>query len=127
MNEPVYHLTVSEWHLMECLWNRAPCSGKDATAYMAKSVGWSRSTTLTMMRRMTEKHLIECSERDGIFVYNPMIDRQAATMEQTQSFLDRVYHGSLSMMLSAFTEKQALSSEERDALYALLKEAEKND
>ena len=51
--EPI-SLTPTEWHLMECLWEQAPRTGREATEYMAESVGWTRSTTLTMLRRMTE-------------------------------------------------------------------------
>ena len=59
-------LTPTEWHLMECLWADAPRTGREAVDYMKQSVGWSRSTTLTMLRRMTEKKMIACQEIDGI-------------------------------------------------------------
>ena len=45
-------LTPAEWNLMECLWEKSPRTGKEAVDYMKDSVGWSRSTTLTMLRRM---------------------------------------------------------------------------
>ena len=40
------NLTPTEWHLMECLWEHAPRTGRETVEYMAKSQGWSRSTTL---------------------------------------------------------------------------------
>lgn len=121
------HLTATEWSLMECLWEKAPRTGREAVEYLAGSSGWSRSTTLTMLRRMTEKGLIRCEEADGVNVYAPLICREDATQSQIEDFLNRVFSGSVSMMLSAFTKKQTLSQEEIDALYAILKEAEKND
>lgn len=120
-------LTPTEWSLMECLWEWSPRSGREAVDYLAKSEGWSRSTTLTMLRRMTEKNMISCREQNGIYVYAPLILREDATQSQTEDFLNRVFGGSLSMMLSAFTKKQTLSREEIDALYAILKEAEDRD
>ena len=90
---------------------------------MQLTVGWSRSTTLTMLRRMTEKEMIACKEENGLLVYSPLIDRESATRRETESFLGRVYQGSVSMMLSAFTRKQALSPEEIEELYAILEKA----
>lgn len=118
------NLTAAEWHLMECLWESAPRSGREAIDYMSKSVGWTRSTTLTMLRRMTEKGLIRCEDSEGLKVYFPLIEREQAAMRETEDFLSRVYHGSLSMMLSAMTQKAELSRSEIDELYDILKKAE---
>lgn len=121
------NLTPNEWYVMECLWNKRRCTGREAVEHLQKSAGWSRSTTLTMLRRMTEKGMIACSEENGLLVYSPLIDRAAATQCETDSFLNRVYHGSISMLVNAITQKQALSQNEIDELYAILKEAERRD
>ena len=112
---------------MECLWEKSPCTGREAVEYLAESAGWSRSTTLTMLRRMTEKEMISCEVRDGVNVYAPLIAKEEATQSQTEDFLNRVFGGSVSMLVSAFTKKQNLSQQEIDALYAILKEAEQNE
>lgn len=117
-------LTQAEWNLMECLWEQSPRTGREAVEYLQKAVGWSRSTTLTMLRRMTEKGLIDCREEKGINVYAPLIRREDAVIRETKGFLDRVYHGSVSMMVSAITKKQELSKQEIDELYAILRKAE---
>lgn len=117
-------LTATEWHLMECLWESAPRTGREAVEYMAQSVGWSRSTTLTMLRRMSEKGFILCEEADGMKVYSPLIRREDAALRETESFLSRVYNGSVSTLMSAITRRQKLSREEIDQLYAIIRQAE---
>ena len=117
-------LTPTEWNLMECLWEDSPRTGRQATEYMEQSMGWSRSTTLTLLRRMTEKGLIRCFEVDGMKVYEPLIRREDAAQQETGSFLNRVYKGSVSLMVSAIAQKQQLSREEIDELYAILRQAE---
>ena len=117
-------LTAAEWHLMECLWEHHPRTGREAVDYMSASVGWTRSTTLTMLRRMTDKGLIRCDESGSMKSYIPLIQREEAAIQETEDFLGRVYHGSLSLMLSAMTEKAALSQSEIDELYNILKKAE---
>ena len=117
-------LTPTEWHLMECLWEKSPRTGREAVEYLEKSVGWSRSTTLTMLRRMTEKGVIRCGEEDGVKVYEPLVRKEEAMRYETDDFLNRVYKGSLPMLMSAITQKQDLSRKEIDELYAILRKAE---
>lgn len=119
-------LTPTEWHLMECLWERSPRTGREAVEHMTKSVGWSRSTTLTMLRRMSDKGLIRCSEQAGVKVYTPLLRREDAVQQETEDFLGRVYHGSLSLMMSAMTKKQRLTQAEIDELYGILEEAQRD-
>lgn len=124
MSEQGISLTKTEWNLMECLWEASPRTGREATDYMRKHVGWTRSTTLTMLRRMSEKGLISCEEKEGVKVYTPLIKREDAVIRETDDFLKRVYKGSISLMMSAITKRQELTKEEIDELYAILREAE---
>lgn len=119
-------LTPTEWHLMECLWESAPRTGREAVEDMKARVGWSRSTTLTMLRRMSEKGVIDCREQGGVKIYSPLIPRDAAVQKETDSFLSRVYQGSVSTMMNAITRKQKLSKAEIDELYAIIRQAEEN-
>ena len=123
MSEQNISLTNTEWNLMECLWDTSPRTGREATDYLQERVGWTRSTTLTMLRRMTEKGLIRCEDKDGMKVYSPLIKREDAVVKETDDFINRVYKGSVSLMMSAITKKQELTKEEIEALYAILREA----
>ena len=109
---------------MECLWEASPRTGREAAEYLSERVGWNRSTTLTMLRRMTEKGLILCDDSGEIKTYSPALRREDAALRETESFLDRIYNGSLSLLVSAVTKKQDLTKAEIDELYSILKEAE---
>lgn len=124
MSEENISLTNPEWNLMECLWDASPRTGREATDYLQEHVGWTRSTTLTMLRRMTEKGIVRCEDKDGMKVYSPLIKREDAVIKETDDFINRVYKGSVSLMMSAITKKQELTKEEIEALYAILREAE---
>ena len=124
MPEKNISLTNTEWNLMECLWEASPRTGREATDYLQEHVGWARSTTLTMLRRMTEKGLISCEEKDGMKAYSPLVRREDAVIKETDDFINRVYKGSISLMMSAITKKQELTKEEIDEMYAILREAE---
>ncbi|MGI6031777.1 MAG: BlaI/MecI/CopY family transcriptional regulator [Eubacteriales bacterium] len=117
-------LTPAEWNVMECLWAHAPRTGREAVEDLAQRAGWSRSTTLTMLRRMTQKGLLRCEEIQGCNAYFPLISREEAVQQETKDFLSRVYQGSISLMMSSMVQKQALSKEEMDQLYNILQQAE---
>lgn len=86
--------------------------------------GWSRSTTLTMLKRMAEKGLIACEDNGRMRVYAPLVEREAAVKKETDNFLKRVYNGSASMLVSSFIKRQRLSAEELSELRQILDKAE---
>mgnify|MGYP002069370174 FL=1 len=118
-------LTPAEWHLMECLWEQVPRTSREVVDYLKADMGWSKSTTLTMLRRMTEKGLIRCEEGGEVRLYSPLVAREDALLQETEDFLSRVYKGSVGMLMSTLTKRQNLSREEIRELYAILEEAEK--
>ena len=119
-------LTNAEWNVMECLWERSPRTAMEAVHHLKKSVGWAKSTTLTMLRRMTEKGLINCEDDGRAKHYSPAVERGFAASRETQDFLNRVYKGSVSIMMSAMTSRDELSKEEIDRLNEILRNAEEN-
>ena len=121
--EPI-NLTAAEWNIMESLWEAAPQTGRELTEKMEAHMGWSRSTTLTLLRRLVEKGVVICDSQGTKNTFSPAVRREDAAQQETQSFLDRVYQGSLSMLVSNMTQKKAVSKEELDELYALLRELE---
>jgi BlaI family penicillinase repressor len=118
-------LTPAEWKLMECLWDGSPKNGREAAEYLKKSAGWTRSTTLTMLRRMTEKGAVRCGETNGMLSYTPAIRRQDAAVRETDDFIERVYHGSVSLLVSSLADRQELSEEDIQELKRILHNAEK--
>ncbi len=48
-------LTDAEWSVMEQLWAAPGSTGRALTAALEQKTGWSRSTTLTLLRRLVEK------------------------------------------------------------------------
>ena len=120
-------LTNAEWKLMEGLWERSPLTGRELTEQMQAQCGWSRSTTLTLLSRMELKGAVTSDSSGGKKLFSPLLLREDAAMQETESFLARVYKGSVGLMLSSLTKKQALTKAEIDELYGILKEMEAKD
>ncbi len=124
MEHSKINLTEAEWTVMECLWEKAPRTGRETIELLKDRMGWSRSTTLTLLRRMEEKGAVKSEDSENIKQFYPAISREEAAHKETEDFLQRVYKGSLGMMVSAFTKKQNLSKSEIDELYAILNKLE---
>lgn len=124
-NKSAVDITESEWYVLDALWDHAPQTARELTEILKTSVGWSRSTTLTMLRRMTDKGLLKCeTDSHDLRIYSPTLSRDAVRLRETEHFLKRVYGGSVSMMLSAMSDGKKLDDEEIAALYEVLRQAE---
>lgn len=120
-------LSPAEWSLMEFIWAAGTCTGREAAEYCARRNGWSRTTTLTLLRRVVDKGAVGCDESGKLNRYTPLIDREDAALQEAGDFLRRVYKGSVSMMLSAMTRKQELSREELEELRGILRQEEEEE
>ena len=118
------NLSNSEWYVLDCLWERAPMTVMELVAALGQRLGWAKSTTITTLRRMEDKGLVRCTVEGRAKHYIPAIQRDQAVRRETRSFLDKVYRGSVGLMMSALAEDQALSKAEIDELYEILRKAE---
>lgn len=117
-------LTASEWNVLSCLWEESPRTVMQIVGELERTVGWHRSTTITTLHRMEDKGLIRCEQAGRGRAYTPLVDREQAAVAETRSFLDRVYQGSVGMMMSAMAQRRELSREEIAELRAILDQAE---
>ena len=121
---PDVTLTNSEWYVLDCLWERSPLTVMELVERLSGKVGWAKSTTITTLRRMEEKGLVHCQVTGRTRHYCPAVERRQAVRRETRSFLDKVYQGSVGLMVSAMADGKALSRAEIDELYDILRKAE---
>ncbi len=117
-------LTASEWSVLTCLWEESPRTVMQLVGELSQRVGWAKSTTITTLRRMEEKGLVRVEQTGRGKSYAPAVEREQAATAETHSFLDRVYQGSVGLMMSAMVKRQELSSDEVAELRAILDQIE---
>lgn len=127
MDDKQISLTEAEWSVMECLWEKSPRTGRETVQWLDRKMGWTRSTTLTLLRRLEAKGAVAGDRSGEPTTFRPLIAREAAAVQETESLLERAYKGSLSLLVSSLTKKQSLSQKEIDELYAILKEMEEKN
>lgn len=116
-------LQQSEWYIMEKLWEESPRTIVQLFHALEVEPGWSKSTVNTLLGRMVDKGIIYYEEGEKARQYYPVIQREEAALAETESLLKRVYKGSVSMMVSTLVKKDALSDEEIEELYEILRKA----
>lgn len=117
-------VTNSEWYVMNCLWEESPRTLMQLVPLLKEQVGWSKSTSATMVRRMSEKGLIGYKENGKTKYFYPKLKKEDVVVQETRDFLQRIYDGSIGMMMSALVHQNDLSSEDVRELQMILKEAE---
>jgi len=118
-------LTSSEWNILNCLWEQSPRTVMQLVNELEQTVGWARSTTITTLHRMEAKGLVRCERAGRSRTCVPLVDREQAVVSETHSFLDRVYRGSVGLMMSAMAQRQELTAGEIAELRDILDQAEK--
>jgi len=113
-------LTASEWSVLSCLWENSPRTVMQLVSALGGQVRWAKSTTITTLRRMEEKGLVRAEQGARGKLYTPAVEREQAVTAETHSFLDRVYQGSVGLMMSAMARRQELSGDEVAELRAIL-------
>ncbi|MCI6055682.1 BlaI/MecI/CopY family transcriptional regulator [Dysosmobacter sp.] len=117
------NLSDSEWKLMNRLWQSAPRTITELTAAVKDETGWSKNTVITMLGRLEAKGAVRHQEGGRARQYFPAVDRGAAARAETESFLSKVYGGSLGLMVSNLVETRALTAADIAELAAILERA----
>ncbi len=118
-------LSDSEWKIMKLLWEKSPNTLGGLTKDLEHDTGWTRATVFVMLKRLIAKNAVRVNEKARINEYTPIITREDLAPAETESFLDRVYDGSVEMLFSALTERKRLSDSEIAELRQILDNAEK--
>jgi len=118
------NLSDGEWSIMNLLWEAAPKTITQLTTELKECRNWSKHTVITMLGRMESKGAVRYEDGIKAKQYYPAVEQTETVLGETESFLEKVYSGSLGLMVNTMVEKKSLSKEEIDELYAILKKAE---
>ena len=117
------NLSDSEWKLMHHLWESSPRTITELTAAVKDETGWSKNTVITMLGRLETKGAVAHREGGRARQYFPAVERNTAALAETESFLSRVYGGSLGLMVSNLVESKALPAADIAERSAILERA----
>ena len=118
------NLTDAEWKLMHRLWEQSPQTITQLTAALSAETGWEKHTVITMLTRLEVKGAVRHEAGGRAKQFYPAVAQSDAARTETESFLGKVYGGSLGLMVNSMLRAHSLSDEEVEELRALLGSAE---
>ncbi|HOV27414.1 MAG TPA: BlaI/MecI/CopY family transcriptional regulator [Pseudobacteroides sp.] len=113
----------AEYKFMNIIWEHSPIPSTELVKLANQELGWKKSTTYTVIRRLCERGAIK--NVDSI-VYS-LISREQVMRSETEEHLDKVYNGSLKLFFTAFLQKEKLSKDEVDELKKIIEEYGKKE
>jgi BlaI family penicillinase repressor len=115
-------ISESEWKVMKILWAKSPQPAYDIAESLSKSEEWHPNTVKTLLSRLYKKKAVTVKKYKNLFLYEPRITEEQCVQAESESFLDRVFGGSVKPLLVHFAKKQKLSESDLQELRKILRE-----
>jgi BlaI family transcriptional regulator, penicillinase repressor len=116
-------ISETEWEIMKVIWAIAPCSASEVIEQL-KDRAWHPKTIKTYLTRLMNKKALDFHKQGRGYVYSPLVSEKECVDAASDSFLQRVFGGSLRPMLAHFVEHKRLSAGEIQELRRLLEEGQ---
>lgn len=120
-------ISDAEWHIMKALWCKSEATSSQIIDMLKADRKWSATTIYTLISRLVNKNAIKIKEDSSPRVYYPIISEEKYRKEEGKSFLNKIYNGSLNLMLSNMVEENELSDEEIEELKNILDKGKDRD
>ena len=115
-------ISEAEWKIMKLLWRKAPQPAYDLAQTLAHTDQWSQRMVKTLLNRLLRKGAVGFKTYKNLYLYYPLVSEEACVLEESESFLERVFNGSLSLMLVHYARNKKLSKSEINALKKIIGE-----
>ena len=98
-------LGVVESRFADIVWREEPLASGQLVKFCEKELGWKKSTTYTVLKRLCDKGLFR---NEGGMVSSRMT-KEEYTSAQSEKFVEDTFGGSLPAFMAAFTKRKPLT------------------
>jgi len=109
-------LCESDYRFMSVIWENEPVNSMRLVELCAEKLGWKKSTTYIMIKKMCEKGL---AKSENAVVYS-IVPRDEIQASESEKFVEQTFGGSLPMFLTAFLGGKTISEDEAQELKKLI-------
>lgn len=114
-------LCESDYRFMSVVWDAAPVSSGELTKLCADKLGWKKSTSYTVLKKLAERGFVQ-NENATV---TALVPRERVQAFESGYVVDKAFGGSLPAFVAAFTRGRRLTDREADELQRLIDEARK--
>lgn len=112
----------SELKVMEILWKEGDTTAKRIAEITAEQIGWSKTTTYTVIKKCIDKGAIERKNSD--FLCCPLITKEQAQEYETNELINKLYDGATDRLIASVLGQKKLNKEEIEHLKKLVNNLE---
>ncbi|MBE6573292.1 MAG: BlaI/MecI/CopY family transcriptional regulator [Ruminococcaceae bacterium] len=116
-------LCESEYCFMSIIWDNEPLASGDLVKLCNRELGWKKSTTYTLLKRMTERGFAKNED----YTVTSCVPREEVQRFASESFVEKTFSGSLPSFLVAFFDGKRISDSEAEELKRLIDEYKSED
>ena len=109
-------LCESDYRFMCVIWDNEPLSSAKLVEVCAEKLGWKKSTTYTMLKKLCEKGMAKNEEA----TVSALVPRDAVQTAESEKFVEETFSGSLPGFLVAFLGDKTISAAEAEELKKLI-------
>jgi BlaI family penicillinase repressor len=110
--------------IMQFLWEHGEATAREISDFVTATEPISHSTVQTLLRKLEQKNAVRHVERDRVFFFSPIADRADVTESTTKEFMNRVFQGSATSLVSHILAHEEISSDELKQLRKMIDEYE---
>ena len=113
-----YRISDSEWPVMQILWEHDSITQTELMQHLSRE--WNKNTVHTFLTRLEKKGLVHIDKEVSPHRYRACVKREECVYQEKQSFLNKVYAGSVGKLVSSFLQDGDLTKEEIADLRTML-------
>jgi BlaI family penicillinase repressor len=114
-------ISDTEWEIMRVVWAHHPLTAAEIIARLSTGPDhWHPKTTRTLLARLVAKKALGVAPVGRAFAYTPLVKEADCMTAASESFLARVFGGSLRPMLAHLVESRKLTPGDLAELRAIL-------
>ncbi|MEK3805895.1 penicillinase repressor BlaI [Metabacillus sp. SLBN-84] len=120
MEKNIPSISESEWEIMNVLWEKAPQTASDIISSLQENTDWKPKTIRTLLDRLVQKDVVGVNKNLRIYTFYPLYTQEECQRAETESFINRIYGGTLKSMLVQFIQEDTLSDDDINELRFIL-------
>ncbi|ULM96457.1 penicillinase repressor BlaI [Peribacillus frigoritolerans] len=120
MEKNIPSISESEWEIMNVLWDKAPQTANDIILSLQESTNWKPKTIRTLLDRLVQKDVVGVNKDQRVYTFYPLYSQEECQRAETESFIKRIYGGTMKSMLVQFIHEDTLSDDDINELRTIL-------
>ena len=113
-----YIMTEAESLLAELIWEREPIGSGELVKLAAQRLGWKKSTTYTVLRKICENGIFQ----NKAAVVTSKMSKEEYIGRKGEQYIEENHNGSLPSFVATFLKRKKLTKKEIDEMVVLIDE-----